>query len=647
MRGTQVIDEAKNMTAKAQTSTADQSANALLSVSLLGLTYAIWSLLANVYVEFHAWTAVLCALLVFAAALSAGLFLRFPAKLEVAFAIAALVLGTLVGNQAFFWLTGRSVVGIFDSKVVGKMELSRRKAAAAPRIAPGKDEDFVSSQPAATRDASPVRAALVAAGIKDLTSMRPAHPLLPLVGLSKIPPFLPLSTISNTLVVFCNEGDQREFPVWRTDRYGYNNDDTVFAYPKRILVVGDSYAQGSCVHQEESVAGVLRRNGYPANSAAVGGFGPILELAALKEYGEKQQPKAVLWLYFDGNDIADLAEKGLRSSFLLQYLDDKFSQSLMDRQPEVDAFWKGETWAAPLREYESSPALKAAWEKKLDENLPLVRTYLGKDISSLRDDENLIRIFGRVLAIAKRRTEAWGGKLYFVFIANMDDYLGGVPAYRLPVLNEVRRLGIPVIDTDQAVRAAGDPMQFFPLREDWGHFNAKGYRLMSRQIMARLDEDFPPPPPPAAAAARSMAPTGIARLENREAGAVSAVLPEDPQNARPDQGAAFLGISFIPKSRNSILHVRVKASAFASQENSAVFAVFADGKSPPVKLVSKRVGSGWVPIDFSFDHPVHTTSPVAFEFRVGAGKPGTILLNDPSRPSNFSNPSVEITDSQR
>ena len=273
-------------------------------------------------------------------------------------------------------------------------------------------------------------------------------------------------------------------------------------------------AQGSCVHQEESVAGVLRRNGYPANSAAIGGFGPILELAALKEYGEKQQPKAVLWFYFDGNDITDLAEKGLRSSFPLaisrrQILPIPYGPPTRGRR----LLEKSRIWAASSQEFQSSPALKAAWEEKLDENLPLVRKYLGEDISSLRDDENLIRIFGRVMAIAKRRTEAWGGKLYFVFIANMDDYLGGIPAYRLPVLNEVRKLGIPVIDTDQAVRAAGDPMQFFPLCEDWGHFNAKGYRLMSRQIMARLDEDFPPPPPPAAATGRSMAPTGIARLE--------------------------------------------------------------------------------------------------------------------------------------
>ena len=94
------------------------------------------------------------------------------------------------------------------------------------------------------------------------------------------------------------------------------------------------------------------------------------------------------------------------------------------------------------------------------------------------------------------------------------------------------------------------------------------------------------------------------------------------------------------------MHIRVKASVYAAQENTAVFAVFVDGIESPVKLVSNRVGKSWVPIDFSFDYPTRTTSPVAITFRVGAAKPGTILLNDPSRPSNFSNPSVEITDNQ-
>jgi hypothetical protein len=486
-----------------QRSSANSSANLLLVLVLLAVAYQIWSLLRTVHLLIDPWTILLCGIVALAVAVFAALFVQFPRKLEVAFVLAAFVIGNALLHATFTSLTGRSVAGIIEAKFVRSFDLSRRHDDQAALRAGSsiKNDDFVSSQPATTRNANIIVKGLQDAGFADVNGIRPTHPLLPLLGLGKLPPFLPLSSVSNALsrvpnsVTFgCNEGDQREFPIWRTDRYGYNNDDTVYAYPNRVLVVGDSYAQGSCVHQEENTAGVLRRNGYPAYSTGVGGFGPILALATIKEYGERQRPKAVTWLYFDGNDISDLHEKELRSAFLLQYLRDDFSQNLMDRQPEVDSFWREGKWAAPVQEFEGSAALKAEWDKKLDENLPLVQSLLGNDVTSLRDDENLVRIFSRVVAIAQRRIAAWGGKLYFVLVPNMGDYMtGGISKYRFPVISELNRLNIPIVDVDKAVRAAGDPLQFFPVRNDWGHFNAKGYRLMARQIMVRLDQDLPPP----------------------------------------------------------------------------------------------------------------------------------------------------------
>src|SRR5262245_19679289 len=501
-----------------QRTSANVSANLLLALVLLVLGYQIFSLLRNVHLLIDPWTILLCAVVALAVGTLVGLFVQFPRKLEVAFVLAGLVIGNALLHAMFVSLTGRNLASIVEAKVVRSFDLSRRQDQRAAMLAgsSSKDDNCVSLQPPATRNANIVIKALQDAGFAEVNGIRPAHPLLPLIGLGKIPPFLPLSSASNALshvpnsVTFgCNEGDQREFPIWRTDRYGYNNDDSVYAYSNRVLVVGDSYAQGSCVHQEESTAGVLRRNGYPANSTGVGGFGPILALATIKEYGERQRPKAVTWLYFDGNDISDLHEKELRSTFLLQYLRDDFSQNLMDRQADVDAFWKGANWAAPLQEFEGSTALKAEWDKKLDENLPLVRTLLGDDVASLRDDENLVRIFSRVVAIAQRRIASWGGKLYFVLVPNMDDYVsGGISKYRFPVINELNRLKVPIVDVDRAVRAAGDPLQFFPVRNDWGHFNARGYQLMARQIMVRLDQDFPPPGRDPARASLPPAPAG-------------------------------------------------------------------------------------------------------------------------------------------
>ena len=37
----------------------------------------------------------------------------------------------------------------------------------------------------------------------------------------------------------------------------------------------------------------------------VGGFGPLLELAALTEYLTPLKPPVVLWVFFEGNDLTD------------------------------------------------------------------------------------------------------------------------------------------------------------------------------------------------------------------------------------------------------------------------------------------------------------------------------------------------------
>jgi hypothetical protein len=656
-----------------QSSSANSSANLLLCVALLALGYEAWWLVRTVQFALDPWTIVLCVAALLAAALVTALFVRFPGKLEVAFILAGFLVGNFVVNYAFVSFTGRSVASIIDAKIVRAFgPMRQNEAEAAVKAAAPRADDFVSSQPVTTSNANILAQALQDAGFAEVNSIRPAHPLLPLIGLGKLPPFLPMSSASNALsrvpnsVTFgCNEGDQREFPIWRTDRYGYNNDDTVYAYPNRIQIVGDSYAQGSCVHQEETTAGVLRRNGYPAYSTGVGGFGPIFALATIKEYGERQRPKAVVWLHFDGNDISDLSEKELRSAFLLQYLTDGFSQNLMDRQGEIDTFWKSGAWGTPLQEFENSPALKAEWEKKLDENLPLVRRLLGDDISSLRDDESLVRIFTRVLALASLRVSAWGGKLYLVLVPNMDDYRsGGVSRYRFPVLNELRRLSIPVIDVDQAVRAVGDPLQFFPVRDDWGHFNAKGYRLMSRQIMVRLDQDFPPaaekparqaPPPapvatPAAAAPAQPAARGHGRLHYNNFGVTSAVIPVNTAAVTPESGSSVLGLTVVRNRLNSRFLGHVVINGLATTDNEFVVAVFRSGATAPVAVIKRPLRAGQrTTIDETFEVNPGTTDAISLDVRVGLATPGGELYingDHKGRDTSIPMPFIEVRESE-
>jgi hypothetical protein len=337
-----------------------------------------------------------------------------------------------------------------------------------------------STRRADDRSSMDVSKALTQANIAHRSLGTPAA-YLPGISDRRIPPFLPLGHVANTIAIGCQEGDQRDFPIMRTDRYGFNNDDTVYSFKERILVVGDAYAQGSCVHQYEAAAALLRRSGYPAATVGVGGFGPIFAIATLAEYGERFKPKIVLWFHNQSATIPHLHDSELRSAFLLQYLRDGFTQNLVDRQTEIDAFLQNESWATNYKEED--------WDRKLDENLPLVQSLLGSDISSLRTDKELYLIFGRIIQIAKRRVASWSGKMYFVMVPSSVHYQGQSPTHRLPVLQEVRRAGLPIIDIDEAFRASGDPLQFFPHPSRYGFFNPNGYREAVRRIMAKLEAD--------------------------------------------------------------------------------------------------------------------------------------------------------------
>jgi hypothetical protein len=266
-----------------------------------------------------AWTIVLVLAALLALALLISLFVQFPAKANFAVLAGSLAVGFAAGNWVLGF-SGLDLIAIFDAKVARPVAAASRSNTAAVIVnAKAPAQDWDSSKPVDGRNELQVSRDLAAAGIRH-QQMRVSPLLLPVMDTRNGLPFFPLSMGSSAVTIGCNEGDQREFPIWRTDRYGYNNDDAVYARDNLIMVAGGSFAMGSCVHQDENMAGVLRRNGYPAFSAGIGQFGPIATLATLKEYGEHIKPKIVLWQHLDPNDVALLPRRELRSPILLQYL---------------------------------------------------------------------------------------------------------------------------------------------------------------------------------------------------------------------------------------------------------------------------------------------------------------------------------------
>ena len=311
----------------------------------------------------------------------------------------------------------------------------------------------------------------------------------------------PLSGISNVRTVLCNETGK--WISYLSDRYGFNNDDSVYKnMHNSIVLVGDSFTHGECVEREDNIASNLTRRGYTAISLGTGGNGPLAELATLKEYGPSLTPKIILWMYFDGNDFLDLPTE---YSFqpLRQYLDKGHTQNLIQKQNQIDEFWihffhesdeylKKETqnpfWEEDRKEDVKGLVLRLVSLHNLRERLGFSRnSYLFQDSS----DETEI-MFRTVMKAALEEAESLHSKLYFVYLPSFSSVFN--EKYSLaPSSQKVRKvvseLGIPLIDFHEYLKNEKDPASFFPFRTV-GHYNPKGYNLLADLIETKALHDI-------------------------------------------------------------------------------------------------------------------------------------------------------------
>lgn len=302
----------------------------------------------------------------------------------------------------------------------------------------------------------------------------------------------PLSGISNVLTVFCNENGQ--YPIYKSDRYGFNNDDAVYSSDKRrIILLGDSYAHGACVEQGQETAGVLRKLGYAAISLSAAGGGPLYELSVLVEYGKHLKPDVVLWAFHANSDLTDLEKELKHPTFQKYYFETDFTQNLINRQNETDQYWKQYLFSKEkeklegrlkrdthfLEIYKSAKDLVTVVEMRKWVKFTGAKFTGGRRLYFDRDDT--LVTFQNVLKRAADITSKWGGRFYFVYLPSWEHFSGVLSSPRSFVLPLVRELNIPVIDFEKKLLSTGDPLGFFPFRIA-GHYTPQGYSLLAQQI---------------------------------------------------------------------------------------------------------------------------------------------------------------------
>lgn len=291
----------------------------------------------------------------------------------------------------------------------------------------------------------------------------------------------PLAGFSNKNIVHCNESGY--WVTHRSDRIGFNNPDSVHNKSVDAVVIGDSFAKGTCVDQGSDIAGVMRNiSKKNVINLGIGGTGPYAHLAVLTEYAAQYKPKDVYWVYYERNDLGDLLLEE-RFDFIVSYLNDGHTQNLAHRQIEIDKVL--DKYYSEVLENRIKRTKRNDSKNKRILNLRNIAILTGLKPKQYPDRSSLLSL-RKILEVAKTRVNKWGGKLYFVYLTTWERYASNwdeAQYYKKDVLEITKELDIATIDFDVVAEAEKDPKLLYPFGIN-GHLNEEGYKKLAHYIMS-------------------------------------------------------------------------------------------------------------------------------------------------------------------
>jgi hypothetical protein len=314
------------------------------------------------------------------------------------------------------------------------------------------------------------------------------------ISTSPSPPLLPLGGISNSFIVLCKESGQ--YVVYKNDEHGFRNPQGIWnAARADVAAVGQSFVQGYCVPDGTGFVDLLRRR-YPVTlNLGMSGESPVLQLAAIKEFLPRYEPRIVLWFFAEGIDLGDLASDATHHPWLIHYLEPAFGQSLLTRQPEIDRVFQRAASEGEQRLRQKQPSrpdrtliergkeIIKLWH--LRKELSLAYGINSGGISTDAPSEATLDLFSKALAQAKMVTRSWGGTLYFVYLPSWNRYRNDprvAERERTRVLKVAKALEIPIVDVQPAFQEQKDPLSLFPFRR-FGHYNQRGNEIVAATVL--------------------------------------------------------------------------------------------------------------------------------------------------------------------
>lgn len=297
---------------------------------------------------------------------------------------------------------------------------------------------------------------------------------------------LPLSNVSNAVVVECNEGNG--YLQYRTGQHGFNNPAGLAHGPVDVAVIGESFALGHCVAPNASAVHEIRESFPRTANFGIPGSRVLSQLAVFREYVAPLAPRVVVW--FVNVNFAEARHESSQP-LLVKYLEDpSFSQDLRHRQAEVDAFLREAV--VPLNRQRD---MTARQELDAGAAFPWHRLVKLAGVRDLADFEAVSREppppdmshFRRAIGAVADTVHGWGGRLVVVVLPSYALSIGrdqDVERYRA-VMASLDASAVDIVDGVAVFAQQPDVPGLYTLRMD-NHPSERGHAAIGEAVVAAI-----------------------------------------------------------------------------------------------------------------------------------------------------------------
>jgi hypothetical protein len=189
------------------------------------------------------------------------------------------------------------------------------------------------------------------------------------------------------------------------DQNGFRNDTDLKS--AGVAAVGDSMVEGMTVRHDQLATTLLERfQKQPVANFGQYGYGPGQELVVLKRYALPLHPQTVVWVFFEGNDLADWRDYRRAIAHPQTYWD-RFAQRSFTRVIYLSVH----RFAAPPK----PPGVKRLGVMQRPGQAP-AKTYFSYTAHPLNEDDlKAVDGTASIVTEAYKMSAAQGARFLFVF----------------------------------------------------------------------------------------------------------------------------------------------------------------------------------------------------------------------------------------